>query len=143
MPPELADRMDYLFCKVAETLKRRADESFVEVGLRSNQHTLLRVLRAAGPLSQQDIALRLSVDPSTVLDQVDQLEARGLLTRTRNPADRRAYLVRLSDEGRRQLDVGDERADSMQADLFAALAPGDAARLHQLLKKLAAGLRPE
>jgi DNA-binding MarR family transcriptional regulator len=143
VPDELLDRLDYLFCKVAETIKRRADESFTEVGLRSNHHTLLRVLGVVGPLSQQDIAAHLLVDPSTVVDQVDQLEARGLLLRTRNPADRRANLVSLTAEGRRWLAAGDERAAAMQADLFSSLKPEDHARLHDVLKRLAAELSPD
>lgn len=138
VPTELLDRLDYLFCKVAESLKRSADDSFVEVGLRSNHHTLLRVLGTCGPLSQQAIATRLLVDPSTVMDAVDQLEHRGWVVRTRKPTDRRAYLIDLTDEGQRHLKIGDERAARIQTQLFARLSRAEHQRLRELLERLAA-----
>ncbi|WP_405058446.1 MarR family winged helix-turn-helix transcriptional regulator [Kribbella sp. NBC_01505] len=138
VPAELQDRTDYLLCKVSETLKRLADDTFAAHGLRGSHHAVLRVLAACGPVTQQDVAGRLYVDPSTIVDLIDHLEEQGLIVRERNPRDRRAYLVQVTDEGRTRLSVADATAASLQESLFVGLDPHDRDQLHELLGKLAA-----
>ena len=49
--------------------------------------------------SQRELAQRLHFDASNVTDIVDRLEARGLVTRTVDPSDRRVRRVVLTAEG--------------------------------------------
>lgn len=46
------------------------------------------------------IADRLALEPSTITPLAKRLEAAGLVTRIRNPADERQVRVRLTDEGK-------------------------------------------
>ena len=138
VPAELRDRTDYLLCKVSETVKRLADDAFAAHGLRGSHHAVLRVLAAGEPIAQQDVAGRLYVDPSTIVDLIDQLEDQGLIVRERNPRDRRAYLVQVTEEGRARLAAADATAESLQHSLFDALDEQDRDRFRALLGKLAA-----
>jgi DNA-binding MarR family transcriptional regulator len=52
-------------------------------------------------LSQRDLAERLRLEKSTVSRLVAELESQGLLTRERDPDNRRIYRLRITDEGRR------------------------------------------
>ena len=52
-------------------------------------------------LSQRDLAERLRLEKSTVSRLVADLESHGLLTRERDPDNRRVYRLRITDEGRR------------------------------------------
>jgi DNA-binding MarR family transcriptional regulator len=52
-----------------------------------------------GPVRLSELAYRMGVDVSTACRQVQGLEQDGLVTRTVDPGDRRATLLRLSDEG--------------------------------------------
>jgi DNA-binding MarR family transcriptional regulator len=52
------------------------------------------------PLSQRDLAERLRLDKSTVSRLAADLERDGLVVRERDPANRRLYRLRLTDEGR-------------------------------------------
>ncbi|WP_299930520.1 MarR family transcriptional regulator [uncultured Pelagimonas sp.] len=54
----------------------------------------LEVPRRMGDLGREMLAL-----PSTVTAMADALEAKGLLTRERDPSDRRAWLLSLTAEG--------------------------------------------
>ena len=47
---------------------------------------------------------------------VDQLEGAGLIVRTEDPADRRAYLVKLTKEGRRLFPADGRRARVMDRE---------------------------
>lgn len=51
-------------------------------------------------LSQQDLAKRLSLEKSTVSRLVADMAGSGLLTRERDPHNRRYYRLRITDHGR-------------------------------------------
>ncbi len=65
---------------------------------RHERHMLvcLDVPRRMGDLAREMLAL-----PSTVTAMADALEAKGLLTRERDPSDRRAWLLGLTEEGQK------------------------------------------
>src|SRR6266540_139973 len=52
------------------------------------------------PLSQRDLAERLRLEKSSVSRLAAEMERKGLLTRERDPANRRLYRLRLTEEGR-------------------------------------------
>ncbi len=52
-------------------------------------------------LQMGELSRRMLVTGGNVTGIVDQLERSGLIVRTEDPADRRAYLVKLTKEGRR------------------------------------------
>jgi MarR family transcriptional regulator, lower aerobic nicotinate degradation pathway regulator len=137
VPPELHDRTDYLLCKISDTVKRLADDRFGRHGVRGAHHALLRVLDACGPTSQGEMAARLAVDPSTVVDLTDQLERGGLVVRRRNPADRRGNLVELTAEGRAHLADADKDVGAVQDEAFARLTDDEVGLLRDLLLRLA------
>lgn len=96
-------RADALATDVVHTLKaltsmrqhmpRPAD------GVEHAAYPLLFTL-ATEPLRVSALAERVGSDVSTVSRQVSQLLASGLVAKTRDPDDRRAQLVELSDSGR-------------------------------------------
>ena len=69
------------------------------LGIDGRHYGVLAVLSELGPVSQQALADVLAVDRSTMVAFVDELEAKGYVRRGRNPSDRRAYAIELTDEG--------------------------------------------
>ncbi|MFE2427740.1 MarR family winged helix-turn-helix transcriptional regulator [Streptomyces sp. NPDC059373] len=65
---------------------------------------LLRILRHHEPLRISELAERLLVRAPHVTRQVSQLEAQGLVERTRDQADQRAQLIALTEHGRKVAD---------------------------------------
>jgi DNA-binding MarR family transcriptional regulator len=63
------------------------------------QALLLRELHE--PTSQREIARRLGYDPSNITALADALEARGLVERRTDPADRRIRTLARTEEGER------------------------------------------
>ena len=59
----------------------------------------LSVIDAAGPISQQELGDYVKKDRTTIVALVDDLEEEGLVERRRNPADRRAYALELTEKG--------------------------------------------
>lgn len=58
-----------------------------------------------GPVRPSFLAEQLTLDLSTVSRQLTALESSGWLARERDPDDRRAFLVRITPEGKRVLDL--------------------------------------
>lgn len=96
---------------------------------------LLGVLRDREP-TMNELARLLDLDKSSATGLVDRAERRGLVARVPSPSDRRAVLVRLTDEGRILVSAA---ADLFAADVTAMLGQLPA-RDRATLSRLVSGL---
>ena len=71
------------------------------MGLTHPQYLVMLALWEAEPLRVSELADRLSLEPATLSPLLKRLEAGGLVTRRREPADERAVAVTLTPAGRR------------------------------------------
>ncbi len=79
----------------------------------------------------------LSLDPSNVVGLLNELEERGLITRRRDPTDRRRHIVDLSPTGEAAIADAYIRLRLVEDDLLAALSPEERATLFHLLVRAA------
>ncbi|GIH60071.1 MULTISPECIES: MarR family winged helix-turn-helix transcriptional regulator [Microbispora] len=136
----LATSVCWLLGDAARELTQELERVLRKDDLRWRDYGVLVVLEAAGPLSQQEIGRRLSVDRSTMVHVIDVLEERGLVARARDAADRRAYSIRLTDSGRALLvDVLHPATEAVQERVLGGLAAEDRMHLNRVLAQLAAG----
>jgi DNA-binding MarR family transcriptional regulator len=112
---------------------RRAAEASTPGGLRPRHLHALGILSERGPLSQQGLGEVLSLDPSNVVGLLNELEEGGLITRRRDPSDRRRHIVELSTTGEEALAVAYARLGLVEDGLLAALSADERATLHGLL----------
>src|SRR5256885_8585368 len=96
----LLERPVDLLVIAARTGQERASSRLAPLGLTVRTCGILNLLVDQGPLSQQAIGEMLSIDRTTMVEIVDELEHAGIVRRIRNPRDRRAYLVTLAPGGR-------------------------------------------
>src|SRR6266700_8339671 len=82
---------------------RRATETWMSGCLRPRHMIALRLLGERGPITQHAVGTALSLDPSNVVGLLNELEERGLITRRRDPADRRRHIVEVSPLGEDEL----------------------------------------
>jgi DNA-binding MarR family transcriptional regulator len=106
-------------------------------GLHPMHFGLLNVLEAEGPISQQDLADRTGIDPSTMVARMDRLVELGLVDRPRSIHDRRSYEIELTAAGRRTLKALREDARKSGQAIFAPLSEREREQLHRLLAKVA------
>jgi DNA-binding MarR family transcriptional regulator len=94
----------------ADVLLQRITAVLKPFKLSHSQYNVLRILRGAGPegLACREIGERMITRDPDVTRLLDRLEARGLLTRTRDQKDRRVITARITEEGRRLLDALDQ-----------------------------------
>ena len=93
MPDALAHSLGYLLKHAHQRLLLTAGPAMAPFGINGRELTVLTVLGADLPLSQQDAAAQLGIDRTTMVAMVDALEGKGLVERHRSPADRRKNVV--------------------------------------------------
>ncbi|MFI9271409.1 MarR family winged helix-turn-helix transcriptional regulator [Kitasatospora sp. NPDC052896] len=131
-PGEVADR----FFAVANLLRKRANEGLREQGLTMARGKLLSILDRRGPTRISALGAKLGVAARTVTEAVDALERDGLAYRAPDPADRRAVLVTLTEQGAALIRAADGPRQEAMNRLFAALSAADRAALVRLLDTL-------
>jgi DNA-binding MarR family transcriptional regulator len=131
---------DILVDELYETTHRL--RQFVEIRLRANGASVarLRALRmlahAEQPLRMRDLSEMTGVAARTTTSIVDSLERDGLVERVRHPHDRRAFLLRLTDEGRKCHRKAEEIDGLALAEATAELDGEDRAQLRALLTRI-------
>jgi DNA-binding MarR family transcriptional regulator len=71
------------------------------MGLTHPQYLVMLALWERSPRSVKDLSAALALDPGTLSPLLKRLEAAGLVTRRRDPADERVLAVTLTGQGRR------------------------------------------
>lgn len=115
---------------------RRTAETCVPDGLRPRQLLALTLLDEHGPVTQQMLGEALRLDPSNVVGLLNELEDRGLITRRRDPADRRRHIVELSTAGIGELARTNSQLRLAEDELFSALTTDERSTLHGLLVRV-------
>jgi DNA-binding MarR family transcriptional regulator len=122
--------------------QRRAAHTFAEalrpLGLEGRHYGVLLNLGMHGPLSQRRLIDLTAGDKSSMVRTVDDLEARGLAVRRPSPADRRAYAVEMTEEGRTLFTEASRIADEVGARLLDCMDENDRDQLCALLERFVA-----
>ncbi|MGH2983968.1 MAG: MarR family winged helix-turn-helix transcriptional regulator [Solirubrobacterales bacterium] len=139
-PPALMERIGFLLTMTKGGAHSICSRALAPLDLPVRQFGLLTVLDTEGPQSQQALVEWTRLDRTTMVAQVDALEERGLVRRERNPDDRRAYLVRLTPEGREVLRRAQPAMANAEKELLASLSASEKEQLLELLAKVAADI---
>ncbi|MGF1430984.1 MarR family winged helix-turn-helix transcriptional regulator [Kitasatospora sp. LaBMicrA B282] len=107
------------------------------LGLTPAQAGLLRLLAFTPGRSQRELADDLGMPPSRFVPFADELEARGLIERRRNPTDRRLYALYLTDQGTALLAGLREAGMAHERQVCEALTPEEHGQLIGLLRRIA------
>jgi DNA-binding MarR family transcriptional regulator len=110
--------------------------------LRTRHLVALRLLGDHGPMTQHALGIALSLDPSNVVGLLNELEERGLITRRRDPADRRRHIVELSAAGSGDADQAYDKLGQVEDDLFKTLSADERQVLYTLLARAVESLAP-
>ena len=128
-----------LFAQLGRTTRRWFVTALAPLELKPPQVGALHQLRG-GPMSQQALGDALDIDASNLVALLNDLEDKGLITRRRDPEDRRRHIVEITDTGVERLaDVAVAVAD-VEERLVAALDEEQRAQLHELLATIHASL---
>ncbi|GAA1971040.1 MarR family transcriptional regulator [Catenulispora subtropica] len=137
MPVRLRGLATWLLGQSSNQGHRLIGERMHAAGVTSRSYySLLAALAESGPTSQADLGRRVGLDRSDVTAAVTDLEERGFLGRTPDPADRRRNLVRITDSGTEFLAELDAEVAAAQEELLAPLTPQEREALLAMLVRV-------
>lgn len=98
--PNSGTSLGLLFRQLRDAMWARMKLELARAGhdLTFSQYVTLKKL-ATGSAGVTDLARAAEVNPGAMTRLLDRLEAKGLVARTADPADRRALNIRLTDSG--------------------------------------------
>jgi DNA-binding MarR family transcriptional regulator len=136
LPGSLTGLAGFLLGRASRWLRGRREDAMRGLGLEPRCVRMLVPLDSAQPCTQEQLARRMDVTAPTILQCVDELHDAGLITRDRNPEDRREHVLRLTGDGRDYLTRALTAEDSAQDLLAARLGAAETARLNESLTLL-------
>ncbi|GHF78187.1 hypothetical protein GCM10018790_65190 [Kitasatospora xanthocidica] len=98
-------------------------------------YPVLSGLARTGPYSAADLGREIGLDRTTVTRRADRLEQAGLLRRQPDPADGRATLLALTDDGRTAVEATRQRLATGIEESLATWPQADAQAFARLLRR--------
>ncbi len=150
-PPQRSDHetrvTDHDHASLRLWLRMLACTNLIEAHIRSQLRTrfqttlprfdlMSQLERNPDGLKMGELSRRMMVTGGNVTGITDQLVAEGLVVREDNPQDRRAYIVKLTKEGRRVFRQWADEHEDWIVRLFEGLGEKDRGQLYALLAQL-------
>lgn len=137
LPRVLTCRTGFLLSILGRVSRDATERALAPLEIKPYHYGVLVVLTDEGPAPQQVVGETLGIDKSSMVVVVDHLEGLGLVERHRNPENRRAYKLTLTEAGRRLLSEADSLVEQVEEAVLAPLDDEQRVRLHELLLTLA------
>ncbi len=144
MDPQRHDQRHDLgaaFAWLARALVRAEDPVLRAHEVEMWDYAVLGTLEAGPASTQSELAAAVGRDKTRLIPILDRLEARGLLRRTPDPADRRNRVVALTPPGRELVASCRAGIREVEAALLSVLAPHERTAFVAALDRLADAVR--
>jgi DNA-binding MarR family transcriptional regulator len=115
---------------------RRLRDAHDAHNLKPRQFHLLGLLHDHGSMAQRDLSQAMTVDRSILVTLLNPLEEQGLISRRRDPADRRRHVVTLTPDGETHLNAAAHAQREVEDEIFAGLDDRQREQLRTLLLAL-------
>lgn len=129
--------------RTAKAVSRAFDEALVEAGGSLPTWLILVALKSRTWATQRELARALGIEGPTLTHHLHGLERAGLVTRTRDPGNRRVHRVELTEAGEAAFQRLRRAAVRFDHRLRSGLADRDVETLRGLLVRLQANVAAE
>ena len=143
MPEPFPEPIGLRLNQAARAVERAFDKALAEAGGSLPVWLILLNLKIHKPANQQELAKAVGVREATLTHHLNAMDARGLVTRTRDPANRRFQVVTMTEAGEAAFLRLRSAAMAFNARLSAGLTGADLDTLAALLSQLAANVGAE
>ncbi len=122
---EDAAALEAVSLRLSWVMRRRLEQELAHFQLTMPQYMALRCVERSGGTgcSMTDLAAASHQVLPTMTGIVDRLAERGLVVRERDPRDRRALLVRMTDAGESLMEQVTERKLALSSRVLSRLSP--------------------
>lgn len=131
VPSGVEPTLLYVIKQLELAIRARLDDMFRPEGMTALQYTALTVLERHPDLTSAQLARNSFVTNQSMADMVTVLEARGLIERHRDPADRRRLVIALTAAGRHLLRKYRDKVAEIETRMLAGLDDRQASELRE------------
>jgi MarR family transcriptional regulator for hemolysin len=124
--------------QAARAVGRAFDEALARAGGSLPVWLILLNLKVRRPGTQRELAKAIGIREATLTHHLNAMDADGLITRTRDAANRRIQVVTLTEKGNQAFQALAATATAFDAKLRKDLDDSDLATLQTLLTRLSA-----
>ena len=122
--------------RAAKAVSRAFDDALAEAGGSRPTWLVLVSLKGKSVASQRELAEAIGIRGPTLTHHLDVMESAGLVTRRRDPANRRVHLVELTGAGDVLFYRLKDAVAAFDQRLRHGISPPDIAKAEQLLDQL-------
>lgn len=132
------DKVAILTKNAALEFEKMANPVLLQYDLTGSQYKLLKYLfvHPADTVRQVDMERYYSMTHPTAIGLLDQLEKKGYVTRSVNPADKRSRVISLTEKAYEMQEILVREGDRLEEQFTARLTEDERKSLVELLQKL-------
>ncbi len=126
----------YALKRAFNSVQADVNATLAPLGLRMLSFSALAVIAENPGLRQSQLAGALSIERPNLVIVLDDLEQRGLIVRDRVPSDRRAYALRLTDDGGRVYQLAASAVQAHDARMTSGLSKVERLAMIDALRRI-------
>jgi MarR family transcriptional regulator, transcriptional regulator for hemolysin len=126
--------------RTARSVSRAFDDALAEAGGSVPVWLVLISLKSQQVRNQRELAEAVGIREATLTHHLNAMDEQGLITRRRDPANRRVHLVELTEAGEAAFQQMRGAATAFDQRLRAGLSGDEMSQLESLLGRLAANV---
>ena len=126
--------------RTARSVSRAFDDALAQAGGSVPRWLVLISLKSQPMRNQRELAEAVGIREATLTHHLNSMDEEGLITRRRDPANRRVHLVELTEDGEAAFQRMRGAATAFDQRLRSGLSGDDVAQLEALLGRLAANV---
>ncbi|CAN5115645.1 MarR family transcriptional regulator [soil metagenome] len=132
----MTEHLGFYVNDIGRLMRKRFDGAAKQLGVTGSQWRVLFMLHRTPGINQGQIAERLEVEPITTCRMIDRLEQAGLVERRRDPTDRRAWQIFLTDAADPLLTQLGLVAEEMRSQSLQGFSIREVEQLQEMLDRL-------
>ncbi|WP_162806580.1 MarR family winged helix-turn-helix transcriptional regulator [Sphingosinicella terrae] len=134
------ERFAFEVAETARFIRREANRRAAILGSTGAQWRVLARLSRRDGLRQIELAEALDVEPITLCRMVDRLEQAGLVERRKDPEDRRAWRIHLTEAAAPVMNELQAMGDAFHDDMLRGIPAADLAVVRGVFDRIRANL---
>ena len=123
-----------LLVQLNKAIHKRSTEEML--GMRMKAYMTLGYIRDHPGATQQELESALVMDANSVVLILNELEAKGLSIRRRDPQDRRRHILEMTAAGTRALERADKEREGLEAEMLANVSAEERKTLRKLVERV-------
>ncbi|MDX3984880.1 MAG: MarR family transcriptional regulator [Achromobacter sp.] len=139
--PAVLDRfytgeLGFMITSVRGSIHDALERELAPFDLTTPQYVVLNCLAKGWGRTLSDFCRALAYDSGAMTRLLDRIVAKGYIRRVENEADRRSYLIELTEQGQAALPQALAATEVAMRRLLAGFSEADAETLHKLLSRV-------